>query len=117
MPQTARRWRTPALVLAPWLLIVAIWYAIAYSGLINPALLPKPHEVVARFSELARDRLPLDIWMSTQRVFIGVTLGIVLAEVSDRRVEVRVFHRGHRDQEVILQRAHRRAPGGLGCVS
>ena len=79
MPQTARRWRTPALVLAPWLLIVAIWYAIAYSGLINPALLPKPHEVVARFSELARDRLPLDIWMSTQRVFIGVTLGIVLA--------------------------------------
>jgi NitT/TauT family transport system permease protein len=79
MPHTARRWRTPALVLAPWLLIVVVWYAVAYSGFVNPALLPKPHEVVARLLELLHDRLPLDIWMSTQRVFIGVTLGIVLA--------------------------------------
>ncbi|HTI46403.1 MAG TPA: ABC transporter permease [Casimicrobiaceae bacterium] len=73
------RWRTVALVLAPWVLIVAAWYAIAYSGLINPALLPKPHDVVARFVELMHDRLPLDIWMSTERVFVGVALGIVAA--------------------------------------
>ena len=72
-------WRTGALVLAPWLAILLLWYAVAYSGLVNPALLPKPHQVFARFRELLADRLPLDIWMSTQRVFMGVTLGIVLA--------------------------------------
>ena len=73
------RWRTAGLLLAPWACILALWYAVAYSGLVNPALLPKPHEVLAKFRELARDRLPMDVWMSTQRVFLGVTLGIVLA--------------------------------------
>ncbi len=60
-------------------MIVAAWYAIHYSGLVNPVLVPTPHAVAARFAELARDRLPMDVWMSTQRVFIGVTLGIVVA--------------------------------------
>ena len=37
-------------------------------------------QVAAKFWELLTTaRLPLDIWMSTQRVFIGVTLGIALA--------------------------------------
>jgi NitT/TauT family transport system permease protein len=67
------------LILAPWAVIVALWYAIHYSGLVNPALVPTPHAVAARFSELARQRLPMDVWMSTQRVFIGVTLGIIAA--------------------------------------
>lgn len=67
------------LILAPWAAIVAAWYAIHYSGLVNPALVPTPHAVAARFGELAAQRLPLDVWMSTQRVFIGVTLGIVAA--------------------------------------
>jgi NitT/TauT family transport system permease protein len=40
---------------------------------------PPPHQVAARFWELAGQRLPLDVWMSTQRVFIGVTLGILAA--------------------------------------
>ncbi|MGE0338897.1 MAG: ABC transporter permease [Xanthobacteraceae bacterium] len=69
-----------ALILAPWLVIVGIWYALAYSGLINEALIPKPHVVAARFWELlTQARLPLDIWMSTQRVFLGVAAGITLA--------------------------------------
>jgi sulfonate transport system permease protein len=77
---TATRFgRQGALILAPWLLIIVVWYAVAYSGLINAALLPKPHVVLAKFWELLHDRLPIDIWMSTQRVFIGVALGIVLA--------------------------------------
>jgi NitT/TauT family transport system permease protein len=67
------------LILAPWAAIVGLWYAIHYSGLVNPALVPVPHAVAARFWELAGQRLPKDIWMSTQRVFLGVTLGIVLA--------------------------------------
>lgn len=75
----ARIARTVALMLAPWLLILAAWYALAYSGLINPALLPKPHQVLAKLRELSVGRLPMDVWMSTQRVFLGVALGIVAA--------------------------------------
>lgn len=66
--------------LAPWLLLLLLWYAIAYSGLINPALVPTPQVVAQRAWELlSQGRLPRDIWMSTQRVFIGVACGITLA--------------------------------------
>jgi NitT/TauT family transport system permease protein len=72
--------RTVLLVASPWVLVVLAWYAIAWSGLVNPSLIPTPHQVAARFWELlTRARLPLDILMSTQRVFIGVTLGILAA--------------------------------------
>ena len=71
--------RRATLLLAPWAVILAIWYGIHYSGLVNPALVPAPHAVWQRFTELARDRLPMDVWMSTERVFVGVALGIVLA--------------------------------------
>ena len=67
------------LILAPWAAIVALWYAIHYSAIVNPALIPPPHQVASRLWELAGQRLPLDVWMSTQRVFIGVTLGILAA--------------------------------------
>ena len=66
-------------MIAPWVVIVAAWYAIHYSGFVSPALVPTPHAVAARFWELAGQRLPKDVWMSTQRVFLGVTLGILLA--------------------------------------
>lgn len=76
----ARRVLMPvARVLAPWILIVGLWYAVRLSGLINPSLVPAPHAVFARFLELMQGRLPMDIWMSTQRVFVGVTLGVALA--------------------------------------
>jgi NitT/TauT family transport system permease protein len=67
------------LILAPWAAILAAWYAVHYSGVVNPALVPTPHAVAARFVELSRDRLPMDVWMSTQRVFLGVSLGILFA--------------------------------------
>jgi NitT/TauT family transport system permease protein len=80
MREEKKKMRRAALIIAPWILIVLIWYAIAYSGLINPSLVPKPHAVAARFWELlTRARLPSDMWMSTQRVFLGVALGIVFA--------------------------------------
>ncbi len=72
--------RRTLLILLPWALIVLVWYGIAYSGLINPSLVPTPHAVARRFGELLMaGRLPTDIWMSTQRVFIGVLLGTALA--------------------------------------
>ncbi|MEP7056836.1 MAG: ABC transporter permease, partial [Caldimonas sp.] len=67
------------LVLAPWALIVAFWYGVRASGFVNPALVPAPHEVAAKFVELLKQRLAYDIYMSTQRVFIGVALGVTLS--------------------------------------
>ena len=72
--------RRATLILSPWLLIVAIWYAIAYSGFVNPALIPTPHAVAAQFwQQLVYARLPRDILMSTQRVLLGVILGTTVA--------------------------------------
>jgi NitT/TauT family transport system permease protein len=64
---------------APWLLILALWYGVRESGLVNPALVPAPHLVFAKFLELAQGRLGQDVWMSTQRVFLGVALGVLVA--------------------------------------
>ncbi len=66
-------------MLAPWALIVALWYAVRASGLVNPALVPAPHAVFERFVALAPDRLGMDVWMSTRRVVIGVALGVTAA--------------------------------------
>lgn len=71
--------RRAVLILAPWALLLLFWYAVRSSGLVSPALVPAPHQVAQRFVELLQDRLPLDLWMSTQRVFIGVALGTLLA--------------------------------------
>ena len=72
--------RNALLVASPWAAIVLVWYAVAYSGLVNPSLVPTPHQVATKFWELLTTaRLPVDILMSTQRVFVGVTLGIALA--------------------------------------
>lgn len=79
MTQLPPRLARAGLIIAPWLLILALWYAIRASGLVNPALVPAPHQVAAKAVELAQGRLWSDIYMSTQRVFIGVTLGVALA--------------------------------------
>ena len=72
--------RNITLILAPWGLLLTLWYAIAYSGWINPALVPTPHAVAQQFQELLfNGRLLRDIGMSTQRVSIGVSLGIAAA--------------------------------------
>lgn len=80
-PSLARRIASRALViLLPWLALVVLWYGVRASGLVQPALVPTPGEVVTRFwSLLWGGRLGMDIIMSTQRVVVGVTLGIALA--------------------------------------
>ncbi len=72
--------RRAVMIAVPWALIILVWYAIAYSGLINPSLVPRPHQVATRFWDLlTQGRLLADMWMSTQRVFLGVASGIILA--------------------------------------
>ncbi len=68
------------LIATPWIVVVLVWWAVAVSGFINPALVPTPWQVATRFWQLLTTaRLPIDILMSTERVFFGVTLGIALA--------------------------------------
>ncbi|WP_298214072.1 ABC transporter permease [Acidovorax sp.] len=69
----------PLLIAAPWLCILALWLGVRASGLVSPALVPSPAAVFHKFIELSKDRLWLDIWMSTRRVFTGVALGIAVA--------------------------------------
>ena len=79
-PSTAIRLNRALMIAAPWTLLVLVWYGVAYSGLINPSLVPTPHAVAIRFWELlTKGRLLSDMWISTQRVFLGVTCGILLA--------------------------------------
>ncbi|MGH6945862.1 MAG: ABC transporter permease [Kiloniellales bacterium] len=67
-------------ILLPWLALLALWYAVRASGLVSAALVPTPGEVLTRFwSLLWQGTLAVDIFMSTQRVVIGVALGIALA--------------------------------------
>jgi NitT/TauT family transport system permease protein len=74
------RLHRPLLIALPWVIVIAIWNAIAYSGLVNPSLVPTPHAVAVRFWQLLTSaRLPVDIAMSTQRVVLGVALGITVA--------------------------------------
>jgi NitT/TauT family transport system permease protein len=79
-PPWSARLSRAALVLAPWVVIVLLWYGIHASGLINPALVPAPHRVAAKFWELlTHETLLRDMWASTRRVLIGVCLGIACA--------------------------------------
>ena len=68
------------LTLSPWAAIIAVWYAVRLSGFVSPALIPAPHRVALKFFELlTHEGLLYDIYISTQRVFLGVALGIVCA--------------------------------------
>jgi NitT/TauT family transport system permease protein len=68
------------LVISPWIVLLLLWVGVALSGFVNPALVPTPMQVAFRFKELLfYDRLIVDMLMSTQRVFFGVTLGVALA--------------------------------------
>jgi NitT/TauT family transport system permease protein len=79
-PRAAGGWIRPLMVLLPWIAIVLAWSAIPYSGLVSPALVPTPLQVAERFVALLwGDRLGLDVIASTQRVILGVALGITLA--------------------------------------
>jgi NitT/TauT family transport system permease protein len=69
-----------AMLLLPWIAVLGLWYAVRLSGLVNPALVPTPWEVMAKFWTLLwNEGLALDILMSTQRVVVGVALGIAAA--------------------------------------
>jgi NitT/TauT family transport system permease protein len=68
------------LLLLPWFLLIFFWHGLATSGWINEGLMPTPSAVASKLVELLfTGRLGVDILMSTQRVTLGVLLGISLA--------------------------------------
>lgn len=78
--RTASHLRGWALVLAPWIVLLLLWYAISRSGLINPGLVPTPLQVGSRAWELlVHGHLARDMLRSTERVLVGVLLGTALA--------------------------------------
>ena len=69
-----------ALLLSPWLILLALWQLIISASLVDRSLMPSPLEVATKFYDLLiNGRLLGDIAMSTQRVFLGVVGGIALA--------------------------------------
>jgi NitT/TauT family transport system permease protein len=76
----ARIVRRLLLGVAPWVGTVLLWYAVRWSGFVNAALIPAPHQVAARFADLLlHEGLLYDIYASTRRVLAGVVLGITVA--------------------------------------
>jgi NitT/TauT family transport system permease protein len=66
--------------LIPWAVAIAIWELVTQTHLVNPGLVPTPVEVLQTFwDRLVNDRLWLDIYMSCERVLIGLACGIVAA--------------------------------------
>lgn len=66
--------------LAGFALFVGAWYAVALSGLVPNAQLPRPDQVVGVVGErFAEQDLARDIQLSVLRVLIGVAIGAALA--------------------------------------
>lgn len=64
----------------PWLAIIALWYLVRVSGLVKPSLVPTPWDVLTTWWELVAEAgFLMDMYMSTQRVVLGVALGIMAA--------------------------------------
>src|SRR5262249_31904788 len=79
-----RRARRPALQgafsLLPWLVVLLVWYLLPATNLVHPALVPTPSQVLVKVCEqLTMTRLWLAMYLSLQRVTLGLVSGITLA--------------------------------------
>jgi NitT/TauT family transport system permease protein len=69
-----------AVRLAPWACLIALWYAVKHSGLVQSQLLPSPGAVAQQFwLSMTTEKLWLDMLLSTRRVFLGLLFGMLLA--------------------------------------
>lgn len=64
----------------PWLAAVAVWQFVTAAQLVKPGLVPTPLAVLQEFwDQLLHHDLWLDVYMSCQRVFLGLVFGISAA--------------------------------------
>jgi len=67
-------------LVAPWACLIAFWYGVKYSGLVQSQLLPSPDAVARQFwLSMTTEQLWLDMLLSTRRVFFGLLFGMLLA--------------------------------------
>lgn len=84
IPTGATRWRTGlvnvGVRILPFGLVLLLWQLLHVSGLVSPALLPSPLDVVnAAGRQLRQGSLVDHVVASTLRVLLGVVIGVVLA--------------------------------------
>jgi NitT/TauT family transport system permease protein len=64
----------------PWAALVLLWELITVTGLVSTGLVPTPVQVLSTFwHQLTVEGLWLDVYMSCQRVVLGLICGIALA--------------------------------------
>lgn len=64
----------------PFLFLLAFWSVLRMTGLINPTLLPSPAEVAqTMWIHLTDGDFAINVYMSVQRVVLGLLLGMLLA--------------------------------------
>ena len=67
-------------MVVPWATLIALWYLIKFSGLVESQLLPTPAAVLTQFwVSLTTERLWVDMMLSTRRVALGLLFGMLLA--------------------------------------
>lgn len=68
------------IAVVPFLILILLWSLLHASGIISPALLPSPQEVAFNFwYRLRHADLVVDMYMSLQRVLLGLMLGMICA--------------------------------------
>lgn len=68
------------LALVGFLMVLATWALVTYTGLVRPFFLPTPTEVVQSFIDLLlKEGLLFDIWASFYRVIVGFLLAAVVS--------------------------------------
>ncbi|EKF41640.1 ABC transporter permease [Nitratireductor indicus] len=66
--------------LLPFVVVIALWYGVRWSGLVDQGLLPPPHLVFADiWQRSVEGTFLIDIWMSVRRVLLGLLFGMLLA--------------------------------------
>ncbi|WP_417277075.1 ABC transporter permease [Castellaniella sp.] len=66
--------------LLPFVILILAWALLHATGLVNPALMPSPQQVLQTFwYRLTEANLVVDMWMSVQRVVLGLLLGMLAA--------------------------------------
>lgn len=79
-PMTRHLVRRIVLGILPWILVIGLWYLVRLSGLVKSSLVPAPEQVLITWWQLVTEAgFLLDMYMSTQRVVLGVALGIAAA--------------------------------------
>lgn len=86
MQRLAKPLRKPTRVIAPVVLLLAVWAAVAGFRLLDSIILPAPWSVLRAFSGIMRERVLADIGLTLGRVFaalaiagvVGIPLGLLL---------------------------------------